>query len=145
MKERPLSPKQKVFVAEYLIDLNATEACKRAGYSAKNADKIGPELLGNTRVLNAIYEAKRLREKRTAITQDLVLTDIELIKRDAMQERVDALGNCSMINHNAALKACELQGRHLSMFTDKLAMSGVVGLVDMTKEQRDAIIDAAKD
>jgi len=40
-----LTPKQQLFVKEYLTDLNATAAAKRAGYSEKNADKIGPELL----------------------------------------------------------------------------------------------------
>ena len=43
---RKLTPKQELFVQEYLIDLNATQAAIRAGYSVKNADKIGPELLG---------------------------------------------------------------------------------------------------
>jgi len=68
-----LTAKQKKFVAEYLIDLNATQAATRAGYSAKNADKIGPELLGKTRVAEAIQQAMGKREKRTEITQDMVL------------------------------------------------------------------------
>lgn len=41
-----LTPKQQLFVEEYLIDLNATQAAIRAGYSPNNADKIGSELLG---------------------------------------------------------------------------------------------------
>lgn len=49
-----LTAKQQRFVEEYLVDLNATQAAIRAGYSAKNADKIGPELLGKTRVAEAI-------------------------------------------------------------------------------------------
>ena len=49
-----LTDKQQRFVAEYLIDLNATQAAIRAGYSAKNADKIGSQLLGKTRVAEAI-------------------------------------------------------------------------------------------
>jgi phage terminase small subunit len=68
-----LTAKQKKFVAEYLIDLNATQAAVRAGYSAKNADKIGPELLGKTRVAEAIQAAMQKREQRTEITQDMVL------------------------------------------------------------------------
>ena len=51
-----LTPKQKRFVAEYLVDLNATAAAKRAGYSAKTADRIGPELLGKTCVSQAIHK-----------------------------------------------------------------------------------------
>jgi phage terminase small subunit len=70
---RPLTDKQKMFVLEYLVDLNATQAAIRAGYSEKNADKIGPELIGNTRVQEAIQEAMKARSERTEITQDKVL------------------------------------------------------------------------
>jgi len=68
-----LTAKQKKFVAEYLIDLNATQAAIRSGYSTRNADKIGSELLGKTRVSAAIQEAMKKREQRTEITQDMVL------------------------------------------------------------------------
>lgn len=70
-----LTPKQKRFVAEYLLDLNATAAARRAGYSAKTADRIGPELLGKTCVSEAIQQAIREREERTEITQDMVLRE----------------------------------------------------------------------
>lgn len=70
-----LTPKQKRFVAEYLVDLNATAAARRAGYSAKTADRIGPELLGKTCVSEAIQQAIQEREKRTEITQDMVLRE----------------------------------------------------------------------
>lgn len=51
-----MTAKQKLFCDEYLVDLNATQAAIRAGYSKKNADKIGPELLGKTRVREYIDE-----------------------------------------------------------------------------------------
>ena len=70
-----LTDKQKRFVAEYLIDLNATAAARRAGYSAKTADRIGPELLGKTCVSQAIQEAIKQREQRTEITQDMVIRE----------------------------------------------------------------------
>lgn len=70
-----LTPKQKRFVAEYLIDLNATAAARRAGYSTKTADRIGPELLRKTCVSEAIQQAIQEREKRTEITQDMVLQE----------------------------------------------------------------------
>lgn len=72
---RGLSPKQQLFVQEYLIDLNATQAAIRAGYSCKNADKIGPELLGKTRVNQAIKQAMDERVNRTKITADRVLEE----------------------------------------------------------------------
>lgn len=74
-----LTPKQARFVEEYMVDLNATQAAIRASYSAKNADKIGPELLGKTRVAQAVAEAIRARSERTEITQDMVLQELALI------------------------------------------------------------------
>jgi phage terminase small subunit len=71
--DRKITQKQKVFVAEYLVDLNATQAAIRAGYSEKTASRIGPELLGKTCVSEAVQEAMKHREKRTEITQDRVL------------------------------------------------------------------------
>ena len=71
-----LTPKQERFVQEYLVDLNATAAAKRAGYSAKNADKIGSELLGKTRVSEAIQKAIQERSQRTEITQDMVIAEL---------------------------------------------------------------------
>jgi phage terminase small subunit len=70
-----LTAKQRQFVAEYLIDLNATQAAIRAGYSARNADKIGPELLGKTRVAEALSSAMQARSARTEITADRVLAE----------------------------------------------------------------------
>lgn len=117
-----MTPKQAAFVDEYLIDLNATQAAIRAGYSAKTAGSYGHENLRKPEVQSAIADRSRARSERTEITQDLVLTDIELIKRDAMREALDKEGNKAMINHAAALKACELQGRHLQMWNDKIAL-----------------------
>ena len=71
-----LTPKQRKFVAEYLVDLNATRAAIRAGYSEKTADRIGPELLGKTCVREAVEAAQKRREKRTEITQDRVLNEL---------------------------------------------------------------------
>ena len=71
-----LTPKQKLFVDEYLIDLNATQAAIRAGYSPSNADKIGSELLGKTRVSDAIKTAMAERSRRTGINQDRILTEL---------------------------------------------------------------------
>ena len=71
----PVTPKQVAFVDEYLIDLNATQAAIRAGYSAKTAGWIGPQLLGKTHISEAIAIRMGDRQKRTEITQDLVLTD----------------------------------------------------------------------
>ncbi|WP_417861867.1 terminase small subunit [Vreelandella venusta] len=68
-----LSARQSRFVDEYLIDLNATQAAIRAGYSKKTASRIGPELLGKTCVESAIQERMNQRSRRTEITADKVL------------------------------------------------------------------------
>ena len=73
---RPLTPKQSAFVREYLVDLNATQAAIRAGYSARNADKIGSELLGKTRVKAEIQELMDKRAQKVEITSDRVLMEI---------------------------------------------------------------------
>lgn len=71
-----LTPRQERFVQEYLIDLNATQAAIRAGYSAKTAEVQGPRLLGNVRVSSAIADATDARARRTQITQDRVLQEL---------------------------------------------------------------------
>lgn len=70
-----LTPKQKRFVAEYLLDLNATAAAIRAGYSKKTAEVIGYENLRKPQIEAAINQAIQEREKRTEITQDMVLRE----------------------------------------------------------------------
>ena len=71
-----LTEKQARFVAEYLVDLNATDAAKRAGYSEKTAYAIGFENLRKPEIQDAIQTAMAQREKRTAITQDRVLQEL---------------------------------------------------------------------
>ena len=84
-----LTPKQARFVEEYLIDLNATQAAIRAGYSAKNADKIGSEVLGKTRVAEAVAEAQAARSERAEITQDMVLRELGLLGFSNMLDYVE--------------------------------------------------------
>lgn len=112
-----LSPKQQRFVEEYLIDLNATQAAIRAGYSEKTANEQGCQNLAKLNISTAIKKAMDSRAEKTSITAVKVLADIELIKQDAMKLKSDGV---EMINHNAALKACELQGKHLAMWTENL-------------------------
>lgn len=126
MKE--LTSKQQRFIAEYLIDLNTTQAAMRAGYSKKNADKIGPELLGKTRVARAIQEAMDARAQRTQIHADYVLMTIrDTIERCRQAKPVlDHAGNPTGLytfQANSVLKGCELLGRHLGLWNDKLAIS----------------------
>lgn len=76
---KPLSAKQARFVEEYLLDLNATQAAIRAGYSAKTAKQQGARLLTHVDVQAAIAAAKAARSQRTEITQDRVLAELAKI------------------------------------------------------------------
>lgn len=71
-----LTPKQAAFVQEYLVDLNATQAAIRAGYSEDTAGSIGSENLQKPEIQNAIQEAMDLRAERTGITVDRVLVEL---------------------------------------------------------------------
>jgi len=74
-----LTEKQKRFADEYLIDLNATQAATRAGYSEKTARSMGQRLLTNVDIEKYIQERISKREKRTEITQDRVLEELAKI------------------------------------------------------------------
>lgn len=74
-----LRGKQALFVAEYLVDLNATQAAIRAGYSAKTATEIGHENLRKPQIAAAIAAANAERSRRTGITADRVLEELAVI------------------------------------------------------------------
>lgn len=75
-KERPLTPKQDMFVREYLVDLNATQAAIRAGYSAKTAEEQGYQLLRKTSVQSAIQAGMDKRAVSVDISATRVLNEI---------------------------------------------------------------------
>lgn len=77
--ENELTPKQRAFVREYLIDLNATQAAIRAGYAEVSASAEGSRLLGNVKVAAAVEAAMKSRAERTDITADRVLKELAKI------------------------------------------------------------------
>lgn len=76
---KPLTEKQELFVREYLVDLNATQAAIRAGYSEKTAHSQGQRLLKNVEVQKAIDAAKEKRAERVEVTADEVLRELKRI------------------------------------------------------------------
>lgn len=163
MSKRELNAQQKLFVSEYLVDLNATKAAIRAGYSVKNADKIGSELLGKTRVKEAVNEQLAIRQKRTLITADRILVELaaiafaditqafddngwlkplkdipENVRKaiaglelselfDGQGDQKHIMGVLKKIRFADKLKAQELLGKHLKLFTDKHEVTGSDG------------------
>lgn len=120
-----LNPKQTLFVQEYLIDLNATAAYKRAGYKAQGhiAEVSASEILSKPEVAKAIQEAMTKRSEDLGIDAKYVLTTIkDTIQRCSQAIPVrDADGVTGEYKFDAAavLKGAELLGKHLKMFTDK--------------------------
>lgn len=126
-----LTDKQTAFVREYLVDLNATQAAIRAGYSERTASRIGPQLLGKTCVREAIEKAQAKRARRVEVTQDYVLSNlVEVVERtmqrapvlDRKGEQVtDEEGRAVWtFDAKGANRALELLGKHLGIFTDKI-------------------------
>ena len=156
-----LTPKQRRFVAEYLVDLNATQAAIRAGYSPKSAARIAVELLNKTHVQAEIRKAMADREERTGVTQDWVVQELYKIAHADRCGIAKVVGGVRVVltdtddldaEQRAALvgveetkfgikvttcdklKALELLGRHLGMFTDKQEISADTTLrVEMDK------------
>ena len=126
-RKQALTRKQDLFCQEYLVDLNATQAAIRAGYSAKTAHVIGQENLRKPAIAAAVQAYMNARSKRIERNADHVLIDLQLVKVDAMKQVIDKDGNSLMANHAGALKALELEGRHLKMFTDKMEVTGANG------------------
>ena len=73
---RKLTEMQKQFVAEYLVDLNATQAAIRAGYSDRTAHSQGPRLLENVEIKKLIAAAMEKRGERTEVTADRVIEEL---------------------------------------------------------------------
>ncbi|RGI65346.1 terminase small subunit [Ruminococcus sp. TM10-9AT] len=150
-----LTKKQKIFVDEYLIDLNATQAAIRAGYSPDTAGSIGSENLKKPEIRARIEKAMAERSKRTGINQDRIIMELAkiallnpkglvnfdeaTIKEDATDEDVAAVASVKVkrfptkdgegvereVKMYDKTKALELLGRHLGMFKDKVEVSGL--------------------
>lgn len=148
-KKGKLTEKQQRFVDEYLIDLNATQAAIRAGYSVKTADAIGCENLTKPNIQQAIAEHMAERSRRTGVNQDRVVLELAKIAFVRMTDVVDSNGRIKQdasaddlsciesikykesdneyggsvereVKIGSKLKALELLGKHLGMWNDKL-------------------------
>ena len=112
-----LTPKQQRFVEEYLIDLNATQAAIRAGYSEKTAQEIGSENLSKPMVAKAIAEAQEKLSNKTQVT-------VEMVVQGLLNEAKDLSEGSTQ---SARVSAWAHLGKHLGMFKDKIEHTGKDG------------------
>ena len=147
-----MTKKQKRFIEEYLIDLNATQAAIRAGYSPDTAQEQGSRMLSNVMVSKEISKAMAKRSRRTGVNADRVVRELAKIafvnavevidpktatvKENASDDDTAAIQSVKVktfgedglereIKMADKIKALELLGRHLGMWNDKLQVSGI--------------------
>ena len=121
---QPLTPKQQLFVLEYLVDLNGKQAAIRAGYSAKTAEVQASRLLSHVKVQAAVQQAQESLVARVEISQEWVIDRLREIVERSM-DSVPVLDNKGeetgvySFNGGVANRALELLGKHMGMFVDR--------------------------
>jgi phage terminase small subunit len=128
MAHKPLSPKQRQFCVEYLIDMNATRAYMRTyGCDHRNGEKCGPRLMHKPHVKAEIQRLIGEQQKRTLITADQVLLDIQDIGDRALSDK----------DYAQALRSRELLGKRYKLFTDKVEVVQNVPRAERLRQARE--------
>ncbi len=117
--EIKLTSKQATFVNEYLVDLNATQAAIRAGYSKRTAGQIGDENLKKPQIAKAIQKSMNQRAEQTEISSELVVQGILRVIRRCE-------GDGEAFDASQVLRGYELLGKHLGLFGGKAESGGMV-------------------
>ena len=115
-----VTPKQEKFCVEYLIDLNATQAAIRAGYSEKTVNRIASRLLLNVDIKNRINELRRKEFKDTIATAEEAEAFLaKAMRGDIEEEVVVAEGRIikKRISAKDRIKAAELIGKRNAIFS----------------------------
>ena len=94
-----LTAKQSAFVAEYLIDLNATQAAIRAGYSARSAGRNADRMMKNDEIKKAIQDAQQQRSERVEVDADYVLRRLVEIDQMDVLDILEEDGSFKHISH----------------------------------------------
>ena len=122
-----LTEKQKRFVAEYLVDLNATQAAIRAGYSPKTANRIGSQNLSKVDVQTEIEKRRATLRNKLEITQEKVIeelaavafangADFAQVTKTGLVRSIKEGANGTEIKTYDKVRALELLGKHLGVF-----------------------------
>ena len=126
-----LTAKQQAFCEEYLVDLNATQAAIRAGYSENTASEMGYENLSKPQIAEVIAVLQAKRSAKTELNAQWVLDRLQRVHDRCMQEEAvmssDGPTGEFKFEHSGANKSLELIGKHLAMFTEKKELSGPNG------------------
>ncbi len=109
--KKKLTNKQRAFCREYMIDLNATQAAKRAGYSKKTAYSMGQRLLKNVEIQKFLKKLQNKQEKRASMNADEIIERLERIARKTPKVR-------------DKIKAMELLGKRFGIFPNKNEVTG---------------------
>jgi phage terminase small subunit len=127
VSEKKLTAKQQRFCDEYLIDLNATQAAIRAGYSERTANRIGAENMTKLVIKEYIAERMAEKEKDLIADQDEVLKYLTSVMRGKSNASVlarDSAGADRVIqkppDEKERLKAAELLGKRYGLYTDRV-------------------------
>lgn len=143
-----MNARQRKFADEYLIDCNATQAAKRAGYSERYANTNAAKLLQNTTVKTYIEEQlEKMHSDKIADAEEVMVYLTSVLRGDAISEIVVVEGigeGCSSArtlekspDERERLKAAELLGKRFGMFKDTVNLTGRVPVVihdDMDEE-----------
>lgn len=139
MAKKPAKDRQELFCIEYLVDCNGTQAAIRAGYSEHTATMQASRLLSKANVRARIAELMEERSKNTLVDAVFVVERLKQVAGRCLQavpvmiydpvnkemvQKVDEDGRAVWeFDSNGANRALELLGKHVGMFTDKLAVA----------------------
>lgn len=161
-----LTEKQRRFVEEYMIDLNATQAAIRAGYSEDSAGQIGHDNLKKHEIQEALAGARKEQSERTMVTADMVILELARLGfsnmgnyahwnesgvelKDSSTLTDDALRCVSEVSQTVTAEggtvkfklhdkkgALDSLGKHFGIFTDNVNLKADVSVVDIIRKAR---------
>jgi len=133
-QKRQLDKREQVFVSEYLIDLDPRRAALAAGYRKTMAESKAYQWVSNRKIKphvhEAIQKAMDKRSKKTEITAEYVLTSLKSIADRCQDEKLDA----------AALRALELIGKNLKLFTDRIEIRVINSFDDLSDVEKENVL-----